>query len=45
MKKILTLAVVCFLSAAMGFLSGCGTVRGVGQDVSKTGQVIQRAAS
>jgi predicted small secreted protein len=32
------------LGIILSTLSACNTVRGVGKDVSKTGQVIQRAA-
>ncbi|MGQ3891887.1 entericidin A/B family lipoprotein [Legionella sp. CNM-4043-24] len=42
MKRIMTLALLTVLA---GSLAGCNTVKGVGKDVSKGGQVIQRAAS
>jgi predicted small secreted protein len=41
MKKI---SAACFLVITLGILTGCGTVKGFGQDVSKTGREIQRAA-
>jgi len=43
MRKIIIAAVVCVLGAS--FLSSCSTVKGFGQDVSKGGREIQRAAS
>lgn len=45
MKKIITTAVVCVLSASLLALGGCSTVQGFGKDVSKGGREIQRAAS
>lgn len=45
MKKIVTIALVGFFCALIGFISGCSTVKGFGQDVSKGGREIQRAAS
>ena len=36
------LLILAALSAALGF-SACNTVRGVGQDIQKTGQVIEGA--
>ncbi len=36
------LLILVALSAALG-LSACNTVRGVGQDIQKTGQVIEGA--
>lgn len=42
--KKLVLA-ICPLVLVMGFLSGCNTVKGAGQDVSQTGQTISNAAS
>jgi predicted small secreted protein len=40
MNKILALAAACLLVA----LSGCNTVKGVGQDVQKAGSAIENAA-
>ncbi len=41
MKNLLMLVV---LSSMVGILSGCNTVQGVGEDVSATGQAVERAA-
>lgn len=43
MRKMITVAIVCVLGASL--LSACSTVKGFGQDVSKGGREIQRAAS
>ena len=40
MKTITTL----FALAAALFLTGCNTVKGVGQDIGKAGNAIERAA-
>ena len=40
MKAITTL----FALAAALFLTGCNTVKGVGQDIGKAGNAIERAA-
>jgi len=45
MKKIVTIAIVGFFCASIGFINGCSTVNGFGKDVSKGGRDIQRAAS
>lgn len=42
-KKLLF--AVCSLVLVMGFLSGCHTVAGAGQDISDTGQTITNVAS
>jgi predicted small secreted protein len=39
MKKLIALLTVCSLLAA------CNTVRGIGQDIKKTGEVIEGAAT
>ncbi len=39
MKKILVLAAVCAL------LVGCNTIGGVGKDIKKSGEVIEKAAA
>ncbi|MCL9685058.1 entericidin A/B family lipoprotein [Legionella maioricensis] len=44
MKNNKKIAMVCFFLTTLFILNGCGTVRGFGKDVSKTGQVIQKAA-
>lgn len=44
MKKIMSVVVVCSIYMSLGLLSGCNTVNGIGKDVSKGGQDIQRAA-
>lgn len=38
MKKLL------FLIAAATFLAGCNTVQGIGKDIEKGGEAIQRTA-
>ncbi|MBL8448123.1 MAG: entericidin A/B family lipoprotein [Zoogloeaceae bacterium] len=38
-----TCVVVLVLAAAL--LSGCNTVRGIGQDIEKGGEAIQRSAN
>lgn len=45
MNKILTIAAVSMIVVSLSALSGCGTVRGFGSDVSSAGHGIQRAAS
>lgn len=45
MKSSKYIAMVCFFLATIGMLSACGTVKGFGQDVSKTGQGIQKVAT
>ncbi len=40
MNKLVTLGIVAALLA----LSGCNTVRGIGQDVEKAGSVIEKSA-
>ncbi|HAT2159613.1 TPA: entericidin A/B family lipoprotein [Legionella pneumophila] len=45
MKKMITLKLVVFFSVSIGFISECSTVKGFGQDVSKGGREIQKAAS
>lgn len=42
MKKIITLIMLCIVGAS--FVSGCNTVQGIGKDVKKGGQGIERAA-
>ena len=44
-KKIMFFSVLGLLSASVGFLQGCITVKGVGKDVSNGGKEIERAAS
>jgi len=39
MKKCITLGLVCTLLA----LSGCNTVRGIGQDIEKAGAAIEKS--
>ncbi|KAA3649857.1 MAG: entericidin, EcnA/B family [Proteobacteria bacterium] len=41
MKRLIALIVAVM---AVGSLSACNTVRGVGQDIEKGGEAIQRAA-
>ena len=38
-KILVILALVCWVSAAV---SGCNTVRGLGKDIQKGGQAIER---
>jgi len=33
-----------FLTAAVAFLAGCNTVQGIGKDIEKGGEAIQRTA-
>ncbi len=40
MKKVFTLITLSFLLA----LTGCNTVRGIGQDIGSAGAVIENAA-
>ncbi len=40
MNKLVTLGIVAALLA----LSGCNTVRGIGQDIEKAGSVIEKSA-
>ena len=40
MNKLVTLGIVVALLA----LSGCNTVRGIGQDIEKAGSVIEKSA-
>jgi predicted small secreted protein len=40
MNKLITLGIVAALLA----LSGCNTVRGIGQDIEKAGSVIEKSA-
>ena len=35
---------LCFLFALALTLSGCNTVRGIGQDIEKGGEAVQKAA-
>ncbi len=35
---------ICLLSFIVVIVSGCNTVNGIGKDVSKGGQAIERAA-
>lgn len=45
LKKIIFFFVLGFLSASVGLLQGCNTVKGIGKDVQDGGKEIQRAAS
>lgn len=45
MKRTKALAMISILAAVVTVLSACGTVRGFGSDVSKTGNAITSAAS
>jgi predicted small secreted protein len=45
MKSITKLAMLGMLMLAIGFISGCNTMNGFGQDVSSAGHGISRAAS
>lgn len=45
MKKMKSLALLASVCVLVGFISGCNTVKGIGKDVSKGGQEIQKAAS
>ena len=40
MKKLVSLGIVTALLA----LSGCNTIRGIGQDIEKAGSVIEKSA-
>ena len=44
MNHYKNVAKICFFLTAFGILSGCGTVQGIGKDVSRTGHEIQKAA-
>lgn len=35
---------VCLVILVLGFLSGCNTIQGAGQDISDTGQTITSVA-
>ena len=43
MKKITTLLVMCLGFTLTGFLAGCNTIKGMGQDVQKAGSAIENA--
>lgn len=45
MRKIIHVIVACVLGASFALSVGCSTVKGLGQDISKGGREIQRAAS
>ncbi|MBA2653388.1 MAG: entericidin A/B family lipoprotein [Tatlockia sp.] len=45
MKNCTKIISLTLLLTFLGLMQGCGTVKGFGQDVSKTGREIQRAAS
>lgn len=45
MNNLKRLAVISLILTTLGLMSACGTVRGIGHDVSSTGHAIQRAAS
>ena len=45
MRKIMTMIVVGVLCSSVAILSGCNTVKGIGKDVSKGGQELEKAAS
>ncbi len=40
-----TIAALLFVIASAAALSACNTVQGVGQDIQKGGQAIEKAAS
>jgi predicted small secreted protein len=48
MKRLLSLTLIALALASSALLSGCNTVRGMGQDVKQagdaTGNAIERAA-
>ena len=44
MKSIVTFLLLSLGMAAAGMLSGCNTMRGVGQDVQRAGSVVENAA-
>lgn len=43
-KKTITLSVLALL-AVTSLLGACGTIAGAGEDISKTGQAIERGAN
>ena len=42
MRKLVIVGVLCLFSA--GFLAGCNTIGGIGKDVKKGGEAIEKAA-
>jgi len=44
MKQLLSFILIALALASSALLSGCNTVRGVGQDVKSAGGAIERAA-
>jgi len=44
MKTIKKIALLSFVVAAISVLASCGTVHGVGQDVTTVGHDIEKAA-
>lgn len=44
MSKILSYVMLFILGTSISLMSGCNTVHGVGKDVKRGGQSIERAA-
>ena len=44
MKKIIYLVLTALSLTSMLFLSGCNTMRGIGQDVQRAGSAVENAA-
>ena len=44
MKKMISLSLIALSLSSMLFLSGCNTMRGIGQDVQRAGSAVENAA-
>jgi len=44
-KKLIILVLLAMLGGSMLGLYGCNTVRGIGQDIEKAGDAIQRSSN
>ena len=44
MKQFVMIAVLAAMVAALVFVSGCATTRGIGQDIKTLGQGIEKAS-
>jgi len=44
MKKTISLVLIALGLSSVLFLSGCNTMRGIGQDVQRAGSAVENAA-
>jgi predicted small secreted protein len=44
MKKMIPLVLIALGLSSVLFLSGCNTMRGIGQDVQRAGSAVENAA-